>query len=124
MFPSALEPKQVNGNPNFIQTKSAEIFRQACSKLRLKIFDLSRELEAEQRIVSLVGWGQDAINVWTAVQNNEDLMLITDINYINNHRNMIIAIEKFKQIMSSPAPNNEKDHGEKKDNPLLPVKTV
>ena len=106
MFPSALELQQVNGNENFVQTKSSDVFRQACSKLRLKILDLSRNLESEQRIVSLVSWGEDTINVWTAVQNNDDLMLIRDLDHINNHRSMIIAIENFKQIMSRPAPDN------------------
>ena len=120
MFPGALEYQQVNGNENFVQTKSSDVFRQACSRLRLKILDFSRNLEAEQRIVSLVEWGQDTINVWTAVQNNEDLMLIRDLNHINNHRYMIIAIENFKQIMSRPAPDNEEEQGKRYENPLIP----
>jgi len=46
MFPSALELKQVNGNENFVQTKSSDVFRRACSKLWLKILDFSRNIEA------------------------------------------------------------------------------
>jgi len=57
MFPSAISVEQVNGNDNFIQNKSTDVFRQACNKLRLTILDLSRKLEAEQRIVNLISWG-------------------------------------------------------------------
>jgi hypothetical protein len=51
-------------------------------------------------------------------------MLIRDLDYINNHRNMIIAIENFKQIMSRPAPDNEEEHGSQHPNPLIPGKSV
>ena len=74
--------------------------------------------------MSLVGWGQDTINVWTAVQNNDDLMLIRDLDHINNHRSMIIAIENFKQIMSRPAPDNEEEQAKQYSNPLVPGKAV
>ena len=124
MFPSAISVEEVNGNENFVQTKSSDVFRQACSRLRFKILDLSRNLEAEQRIVSLVQWGQDTINAWTAVQNNEDLMLIRDLDHINNHRYIIIAIENFKQIMSRPAPDNEEEQRKQYENPLLPGEAV
>ena len=50
MFPSALSLEQVNGNENFVQTKSSDVFRQACSKLRLTILDLARKINPEQRI--------------------------------------------------------------------------
>ena len=94
-----------------MQKKFSDVFREACSRLRLKILDLSRNLEAEQRIVSLVEWGQDTINVWTA-------------DHINNHRYMIIAIENFKQIMSRPAPDNEEEQGKRYENPLIPGRAV
>ena len=74
--------------------------------------------------MSLVGWGQDTINVWTAVQNNDSLMLIRDLDHINNHRSMIISIENFKQIMSRPAPENEEEQGKQYSNPLVPGKAV
>ena len=51
-------------------------------------------------------------------------MLIRDLDHINNHRSMIIAIEYFKQIMSRPAPDNEEEQRKQYENPLMPGKVV
>ena len=62
--------------------------------------------------------------MWTAVQDNDDLMLIRDLDHINNHRSMIIAIANFQQIMSRPAPDNEKEQRRQYENPLMPGRAV
>ena len=62
--------------------------------------------------------------MWTAVQNNDELMLIRDLDHINNHRSMSIAIENFQQIMSRPAPENEEEQRKRYENPLIPEKSV
>lgn len=63
----------------------------------------------DSRIVNLKKWEQDVHCVWTAVQENEDLVLIRDLNQITDHRNLITALEIFDEIMSKPAPNSDEE---------------
>ena len=51
-------------------------------------------------------------------------MLIRDLEHINDHRKMVIAIENFKQIMSRPAPDSEEEKTKNIPNPLVPEKPL
>lgn len=104
MFSSALSLEKINGNENLVQTRSSDVFRQQCSELRLELLNIAKNLPESSRIVNLQKWGQDAMNVWTAVQENDDLVMIRDLSHINNHRQMVVALEEFRKIMSKKAP--------------------
>jgi len=51
-------------------------------------------------------------------------MHIRDLDHINNHRSMSIAIDKFQQIMSRPAPESEEEQRKQYENPLIPGRAV
>ena len=38
---------------------------------------------------------------------NDDLVMIRDLNQINDHRNLVLALDEFRKIMSRAAPNME-----------------
>ena len=61
----------------------------------------------ENRIVNIAKWGQDATNIWSAVQENDDLVMIRDLDHINNHRKLIVTLEEFRKIMSKAAPSGD-----------------
>lgn len=107
MFPSALSLEQINGNENFVQTRSSDVFRLDCSKLRLELLKIAKDLPEEYRIVNLAKWGQDATDIWTAVQENDDLVMIRDLNHINDHRLLIVSLEQFRKIMGKAAPTGD-----------------
>lgn len=119
MFPSALELQQVNNNREFVQTRSSDVFRQECSKLRLLLMDIARNLPETSRIINIQKWGQDVTTIWTSVNENDDLVMIRDLKHINDYRALVIALEDFRKLMSAPAPQEEKDYSSE-PNPLLP----
>lgn len=104
IFPSALSLEQINGNKNFVHIQSSDVFRQQCSLLRLELLNMAKSLPLESRVANLKKWAQDAINVWTAVQENDDLVMIKDLNQINDHRNLVTSLDQFRKIMSKSAP--------------------
>ncbi len=79
MFPSALKLEQINGNENYQQTQSTQLFRQTCSQLRLELLNLAKELPPDSRILNLQEWGQSVSTIWTAIQENDDLVKIQDL---------------------------------------------
>ena len=83
------------------------MFRQQCSKLRLELLNIAKNLTEDNRIVNIAKWGQDAIDIWSAVQENDDLVMIRDLNHINDHRSLIMALEEFRQVMSKAAPTGD-----------------
>ena len=89
--------------------------------LRLELLNIAKNLPYQSRIVNLQKLAQDAINVWTAVQESDDLVMIKDLNQINDHRNLTNAIEDFRKIMSKAAPDlSEGEELKYHENPLLP----
>ncbi len=42
--------------------------------------------------------------IWTSVNENDDLVMIRDLKYINDYKDLVIAIEDFRKLMSAPAP--------------------
>lgn len=118
MFPSALSLEQINGNENFVQTRSSDVFRLDCSKLRLELLKIAKDLPEEYRIINLAKWGQDATDIWTAVQENDDLVMIRDLNHINDHRMLIVSLEQFRKIMGKAAPTGDEPIRQL-SNPLL-----
>ena len=44
--------------------------------------------------------------------------MIRDLKYINDYKDLVIAIEDFRKLMSAPAPQEAKDYA-KEPNPLL-----
>ena len=55
------------------------------------------------------------------MQENDDLVMITDLSMINNHRQMVVALEEFRIIMGKSAPVLETGQGvDNLSNPLLP----
>ena len=86
MFPSALSLEKINDNESLVHTRSSVVFREYCSKLRLQIINIAKNLSAESRILNIQKWGQDASVVLTAVMENDDLVAIVDLGQINNQR--------------------------------------
>ena len=80
MFSSALSLEQINGNENFQQTRSSDKFRLDCSKLRLQIIKIAKQLPESSRVTNIRKWGQDVNTVWTAVQQSDELVAIKDLN--------------------------------------------
>ena len=74
----------------------------------------------DSRILNIQKWGQDASVVLTAVMENDDLVAIVDLGQINDQRQMVVAIEEFRKIMSQLAPVLEEGQNFKTmSNPLL-----
>lgn len=84
MFPSALEKEKIRNQDTLVHTRSAEIFRINCSKLRLQILGIAKSLDAESRHVNIQQWGNEANTVLTAVMDNDDLVAMVDLGHINN----------------------------------------
>lgn len=80
--------------------------------------DIAKNLEEESRIVNIQKWGQDVTTIWTSVNENDDLVMIRDLKYINDYKDLVIAIEDFRKLMSAPAPEEAKDNTQE-PNPLL-----
>ena len=58
--------------------------------------------------------------VWTAVTENDNLVLVKNLRHINDHRNLVNAMTIFKRIMAKFDEGDKdkyKDNGE--ENPLL-----
>lgn len=119
LFQSALKLEQINGNENYQQTQSAEIFRRQCSSLRLELLNMAKDLEPDSRILNLQEWGQSVFTIWTAIQENDDLVKIQDLEQINNHRKLVTVIENFRKMMNKAAPTGEEEI-KTLVNPLLP----
>ena len=79
MFPNALSLENINQNPDYTQTCSADNFRQKCSMLRLLLVDIAKNLPLEARVVDIPSWGDKANDVWTAVQEKDDLVMLQDL---------------------------------------------
>ena len=86
MFASALEIKLINENRTLQHTRSSDIFREQCAKLRSTILNIARTLDPQSRISSMMKWGKDSIAVLSAVMDNDDLVGIEDLQQINDNR--------------------------------------
>ena len=104
MFTSALALEKVNQNANLTLTRSEDIFREQCSKLRAHILEYAGQLQDEQKVLNIKKWIEDSNSVWTAVRDNEQLMMITDLKEINDHRALLKALDQFRVIMSKDKP--------------------
>ena len=99
-FQSAIDKHVIYGNDVLTLTKSHSEFRDQCARLRLRIMDFSKKLDDKQRPQSLKKKVEDMSIVWTAVTENDDLVLIKDLGHINDHKNLKRAMDGFKKIMS------------------------
>ena len=98
-FHGAIDKHAVYANEVLTQTKSHGGFRDECGRLRRRLMDFSKSLDNHQRPLNLKKLVDDMSIVWTAVTENDDLVLIKDLRHINDHRNLERAMAGFKRIM-------------------------
>ena len=119
-FHGAIDKKAVYANEVLTQTKYHPGFRDQCGQLRRRLIDFSKTLENQQRVFSLKQLVEEMSIVWTAVTENNNLVLVKNLRHINDHRNLENAMTTFKRIMAKVDEGDNdkfKDSGE--ENPLL-----
>lgn len=119
-FHGAIDKEAVYGNELLTQTKYHGGFRDECGQLRRRLMDFSKTLDNNHRALSLKKLIEEMAIVWTAVTENDNLVLIKDLRHINDHRNLENAMTTFKRIMAKVNEGDKdkfKDSGE--ENPLL-----
>lgn len=119
-FHGAIDKEAVYANEVLTQTKYHGGFRDECGQLRRRLMDFSKTLDNKHRALSLKKLIEEMAIVWTAVTENDNLVLIKDLRHINDHRNLENAMTTFKRIMAkvNEGENDKfKDSGE--ENPLL-----
>ena len=115
-FHSAIEKKNVYTGDRLTQTVSNCIFHDQCGKLRDQLIKLSKSLGHKNAMKSFKAFVEHMAEVWTAVTQNDDLVLIQNLAHIEDHRNLTEAMNSFRKIMSKTDGDNNQVTEE---NPLL-----
>ena len=118
-FHSAIDVKAVYTSNRLTQTISNCLFSDECGKLRHQLIKFSENLEHKKTKHSLEAFVDHMADVWTAVTENDDMVLIQNLDHINDHRDLTKAMEGFRRIMSQTDGGNNQ---EPEENPLLRTK--
>ena len=116
IFSCAIAPKFIGGNSSYKPMEISLRFREGCCKLRKRILDYAKDLDAQRRCINLRKWAQEAKVVWRAVKESDDFASLTNLKHIREHRKLVATLKRVYMIHANKIEISDNDTV---SNPLL-----